>query len=194
MSVTFEVPAHVKANIARREAAESRVLRCVYGCAGEAHLYPAGVRCDEHSPWAVAGLPDPRTQVDPRYTAEALRARMQQGQATPVAQLPAQVAQPSAQVAQLPTDTITERWQAFDAKNPHVRARLVELVEQAIARGERRIGIGALFEQLRWTDRTETNGDHYRLNHDFRAVYVRALIADRPEWERLFELRQRRTA
>lgn len=51
--------------------------RCIYGCDAPASLYSCGRRCDEHSPWALAGHKDPRTQVDPRYTADALRAAAQ---------------------------------------------------------------------------------------------------------------------
>jgi hypothetical protein len=47
---------------------------CVYGCPEPARLYPCGRRCDKHSPWALAGLPNPDTQVDPRYTLDGLKA------------------------------------------------------------------------------------------------------------------------
>lgn len=35
--------------------------------------YLNGPACDQHSPWALAGRPDPRTQVDPARTDAAMR-------------------------------------------------------------------------------------------------------------------------
>lgn len=99
----------------------------------------------------------------------------------------------TATVSALPAGDITDRFRLFDQTNPHIRVRLVQLIEQHLNHGARRLGIGALFEELRWSG-TETNGDHYRLNHDYRAHYVRALIADHPEWRDLFELRGRRAS
>jgi hypothetical protein len=72
MTRTFDVPERVAANIARRQAA-ARPARCVYNCDAPARLYACGNRCDEHSPWALAGRPNPATQVDPTRTAQALR-------------------------------------------------------------------------------------------------------------------------
>lgn len=198
MTAAFEVPAYVKANIARREAADRSRRRCVYGCDAEAHPYPGGTFCDPHSPWAVAGLPDPRTQVDSRYTADALRARMltEQGLTPepPAEKSPVIHRQFADNSRPATTDTIVDRWRAFHTSNPHVYARVVELVTDAVLRGETRIGVGALFERLRYSERTETNGDRYRLNNDHRAPLVRQLLDEHPEWTHLFELRERRAS
>lgn len=184
MTAEFRVPERVANNIARRHAA-LHAKPCVYGCRATTHLYPCGWRCDEHAPWALAGRPDPRTQVDPTKTLDALRARMQQPDADvrPIRAQPAE-----------PVDTITQRFQSFHAANPHVYDRVVELVTDAVLRGESRIGVGALFEQLRYSERTETNGDRYRLNNDYRAPMVRLLLEEHPEWSDLFELRERKSA
>lgn len=195
MTTTFQVPTWVAQSIARREAAQSHVPRCVYGCDVAARLYPCGARCDEHSPWAVAGRPNPDTQVDPTRTADALRVRMvAQADVAPMRAIRAQPADNSGTTPGQPADKITERFRAFHAQNPHVYARVVELVVDAVLRGDRRIGVGALFEQLRYSERTETHGDRYRLNNDYRAPMVRLLLEEHPEWSDLFELRERKTA
>jgi hypothetical protein len=49
---------------------------CIYGCAEPARLYPCGLRCDAHSPWVLAGRPNPEKQVDPATTLDALRTAM----------------------------------------------------------------------------------------------------------------------
>lgn len=35
--------------------------------------YITGPQCDQHAPWAVAGHPDPATQIDPTRTDRAMR-------------------------------------------------------------------------------------------------------------------------
>lgn len=182
MTAEFHVPERVAANIARRHAA-LHAKPCVYGCRATARLYPAGWRCSEHAPWALAGRPSPDSQVDPARTLDALRARMQQPDADARA-IRAQSPEP--------VDTITQRFLTFHSQNPHVMARLVELVDWHVSQGARRLSIGALFEELR--GKVETNGRPYSLDNSLRAPMVRALIADRPEYTDLFELRQRRTA
>lgn len=68
----YQVPARVAANIARRHAAD-QPRRCVHGCRAHARLYPAGARCDQHAPWALAGRPNPDSQIDPHTTLDGLR-------------------------------------------------------------------------------------------------------------------------
>lgn len=100
--------------------------------------------------------------------------------------------EPPARVLPLTGDTLTDRFRAFHDSNPHVMDRLVQLVTQHVDHGATRLGIGALFEELRGD--VETNGNRYRLDNSLRSLYVRALVADRPAWEHLFETRQRRSA
>lgn len=76
MTAVGQVPGYVAANIARRLAADTRGIRCTYGCRAATRLYPCGVRCDTHAPWAQAGNPDPVTRIDPTRTAVALRDRL----------------------------------------------------------------------------------------------------------------------
>lgn len=203
----FKVPAHVEANVARREAADRRDRTCVYGCVGPARLYPCGSRCDEHAPWAVLGLANPDSQVDPARTLDGLRAAA--GIRTDASFAPAATVLDERNRAAGRTVSperrrnahdgadhisLTDRFRAFHEKNPHVYTRLEELVAEAVAAGHRRIGVGALFERLRYAERTETNGDRYRLNNDYRADYCRLLVARHPEWADLFELRERRAS
>lgn len=39
----------------------------------DTRLYLNGPACDQHSPWARGGRPDPRTQIDPNLTDSARR-------------------------------------------------------------------------------------------------------------------------
>ncbi|WP_406738584.1 hypothetical protein OG365_24515 [Streptomyces sp. NBC_00853] len=90
--------------------------------------------------------------------------------------------------------TIQQRFEAFHALNPWVMRHLEKLVQDAIGKGFQRIGIGMLFELLRYRYGEATRGDEFRLNNDFRSRYVRELIGARPDWADLFETRALRAA
>lgn len=93
-----------------------------------------------------------------------------------------------------PGQSIQERFEAFHALNPWVLRHLEQLTANCVAKGFRRVGIGMLFELLRWRYGEATQGDAFRLNNNFRSRYVRLLIERHPEWARLFETRALRAA
>lgn len=90
----------------------------------------------------------------------------------------------------LPTQTITERFWAFHHANPHVADALEDLALDLIRRGRKRIGIAMLFETLRWHS-LRTEGDEYRLNNSYRALYARLLADRHPDLCDAFETRKR---
>ncbi|MDN3025697.1 hypothetical protein [Streptomyces sp. S.PB5] len=90
--------------------------------------------------------------------------------------------------------TIQERFEAFDQLNPWILKHLESLTADCIERGLTRIGIGMLFEVLRWQYGLATRGEPWKLNNDFRSRYVRRLIDLHPEWSPLFEIRKIHTA
>lgn len=77
----------------------------------------------------------------------------------------------------------------FHADNPHVYRRLAEMARQARAAGRTRIGIGMLFEALRWEHAISTTGDDFKLNNNHRSRYARLLMDSEPDLAGLFELR-----
>ncbi|MCT9003517.1 hypothetical protein [Streptomyces rhizosphaerihabitans] len=89
---------------------------------------------------------------------------------------------------------LQQRFEAFHALNPWVLRHLEDLAADCVAKGFRRIGIGMLFELLRWRYGQATRGDAFRLNNDFRSRYARLLIERHPEWAHLFETRALRAA
>lgn len=98
------------------------------------------------------------------------------------------VRQPEDQAA-----TIQARFEAFHRLNPWVLRALETLTADYLNRGAKRVGIGMLFEVLRWQYATATEGDEFRLNNNFRSRYVRLLIERHPQWESAFEVRALRT-
>lgn len=90
--------------------------------------------------------------------------------------------------------TIQERFAAFHAAHPEVYAELVELARTARRAGRSRIGIGMLWEVLRW-ERTlrgvEEGG--FKLNDHFRSRYARLLMEREPDLAGIFETRELRS-
>jgi len=86
--------------------------------------------------------------------------------------------------------SLDARFWAFHEQNPQVFAKLEELASQAFTRGRKKIGIGMIFEVLRWNSHMATTGDTYKLNNSYRSRYVRILIDKHPEYKDLFEVRR----
>ena len=89
--------------------------------------------------------------------------------------------------------SIQEQFETFRIAHPEVLPILERLTDQALSAGMRRIGIGFLWERMRWTMRVERrSGEDYKLNNNYRSRYVRLLIELHPEWESVFETRELR--
>ncbi|MDX3224581.1 MULTISPECIES: hypothetical protein [unclassified Streptomyces] len=85
--------------------------------------------------------------------------------------------------------TIQAQFEAFHQLNPWVLRALESLTADYLKRGATRVGIGMLFEVLRWRYATATEGDEFRLNNNFRSRYARLLIERHPEWAPAFKVR-----
>lgn len=89
---------------------------------------------------------------------------------------------------------IDEQFARFHADNPHVYDTLVRLAREAHAAGRNRIGIGMLWERLRWELLVTTTGDTaYRLNNNLRSRYARAIMANETDLAGIFETRELRS-
>ncbi|MFC4512269.1 hypothetical protein [Streptomyces ehimensis] len=87
--------------------------------------------------------------------------------------------------------SIQERFEAFHELNPWICDQLETLTADCIRHGSKRVGIGMLFEVLRWQYGRATAGQEpWRLNNDFRSRYVRLLLERHPEWAAVFETRR----
>lgn len=87
--------------------------------------------------------------------------------------------------------SIQQAFEAFHAANPWVYQAFARLTADWVAQGNRRVGIGMLTEVLRWQYGRRTNTtDGFKINNNFRSRYVRFLIRQHPEWERVFETRE----
>lgn len=92
--------------------------------------------------------------------------------------------------------TRAEKFEDFHAHNPQVFAELEKLAQVMIRKGRKKIGIGLLFEVLRWEFymNTDDPNSEFKLNNNLRSHYSRLLIERHPELEGALEIRALRSA
>ncbi len=80
----------------------------------------------------------------------------------------------------------------FHAENPHVYDELVAMARRARAAGHKVIGIGMLWEVLRWNHLFQTvkDAEGFKLNNDLRSRYAREILAREPDLDGIFNLRE----
>ncbi len=83
---------------------------------------------------------------------------------------------------------------AFHQANPAVYDELVKLARQAKAKGREKIGIGMLWEVLRWHFWLETKGDEeFKLNNNHRSRYARLIMGLEADLAGVFQTRELRS-
>lgn len=87
-------------------------------------------------------------------------------------------------------DYIQEGFEKFHADNPQVYSKLVELAQLTKANGHKQIGIGLLWERLRFYYTIETTGDRWKLNNSYRAYYARKIMNEVPSLSGFFKTRK----
>lgn len=86
---------------------------------------------------------------------------------------------------------LRERFEKFHADNPAVYEHLVRLARERIARtGEKRLGIGALVEVLRWDIAVRTLSTEWKFDNSLRAPMARLIMAQEPDLAAVFETRR----
>lgn len=88
---------------------------------------------------------------------------------------------------------IAERFATFHETNPDVYAALVMHTRELVELGHHRVGIGMLWEVLRWSHmRTDDPTSDFRLNNDYRSHYARLIMDQEPDLADVFETRRLR--
>ena len=91
-------------------------------------------------------------------------------------------------------DKIETAFNEFHKKHPEVYRHLVSLAIDALAAGQSKMGIGQLFEVLRWRMTVEGLKDldgKVKLNNNYRALYARKIMAQEPYLAGIFNTRAR---
>jgi hypothetical protein len=92
-------------------------------------------------------------------------------------------------IIEIKGDSIPERFKRFHFANPHVYDALVNLARQfRQRRGDSKIGIGMLYEVLRWNYYMTTESeDDYKWSNDFRACYARLIMQKEADLKGIFQ-------
>ena len=91
-----------------------------------------------------------------------------------------------------PGRTLREKFDRYHTDNPHVYDLLVRMARQAQQAGHKRYGMKSLFEVMRWKMTVETSGDSFKLNNNYTAFYARKVMAEYPELDGFFALREQK--
>lgn len=92
-----------------------------------------------------------------------------------------------------PEQTIQERFTAFHYANPWVYEWLRDETRRLKTLGHQRVGIGMLFEVLRWNWMQRTvSTDGFKLNNDYRSRYARLIMFTNPDLTDVYETRHLR--
>ena len=81
----------------------------------------------------------------------------------------------------------------FHHNHPEVYAGLVRLTFRAVDAGRERVGIGMLFEVLRWewvVQGLPDESEEFKLNNNYRSRYARMIMESEPGLEGVFEIRR----
>ncbi len=88
---------------------------------------------------------------------------------------------------------IYKRFEKFHANNPQVYNNLVRLAREFRRKGSnhnRKMGIGMLYEVLRWNYYMNIEREEeYLLSNDYRACYARLIMDQEPDLQDAFNLR-----
>ncbi len=98
----------------------------------------------------------------------------------------------SQQVETDPALTIQEQFARFHAAHPEVYDGLLGLTRQAASVGRTRIGIGMLFEVLRWEwtiAGLPDDAEEWKLNNNYRSRYARLIMRRNPDLDGMFNTR-----
>ena len=92
--------------------------------------------------------------------------------------------------------TIDLKFRHFHAKHPDVYAAICHLARQAKRAGRDKIGVGMIFEVLRWQTFIAARDDEepYRLNNSYRSRYARLVMDIEDDLDGIFDLRELRAA
>lgn len=90
--------------------------------------------------------------------------------------------------------TIEQKFKEYHQANPHVYERLRAMALQARARGREKIGIGMLYEVLRWEHAMATTdpSSEFKLDNNYKPYYARLIMQSDPRLAGIFETRELR--
>lgn len=89
-----------------------------------------------------------------------------------------------------PDRPLEARFKRFHFANPHICRELERRALELYRRGEPRIAIADLVEDIRKDPLLRTSGDCWKVNNSWRSYYTRTLCYKHPELENVMEVRE----
>ena len=109
------------------------------------------------------------------------------------ARLAQEAVESKGETSRLPESVLQARFEGFHAANPRVYSTLVQLAREARAVGQATVGIGMLWEVMRWKlSLAVTTSSAFKLNNNHRSRYARLIMAQEPDLADVFETRELR--
>jgi len=94
-------------------------------------------------------------------------------------------------------ESIQERFLAYHAANPEVYDAIVSIARRIKERGLKKVGIGLIWERLRWLSYMKIDdqqeAEKYRFPNDYRSRYARMVMEREVDLRDLFNTRTLRT-
>lgn len=90
--------------------------------------------------------------------------------------------------------TIQESFEEFHAANPHIYDEIVRMAREWKKVGKKKLGIGMVFEVLRWNTAITTKTQDFKLNNNYRSRYVRLIEEQESDLVGVFRTRELQTA
>lgn len=81
-------------------------------------------------------------------------------------------------------------FQQYDQKNKHVYELYKAIALELAHQGRRCIGSKQIFEIMRYDYQFLSNGDQYKVNNNYAAMYARKFVLEHPQFGNLFRFKQ----
>jgi hypothetical protein len=85
--------------------------------------------------------------------------------------------------------TIQTQFEDFHMANPHIYTEIVSMAREWKKVGKRKLGIGMVFEVLRWNTAITTKSLDFKLNNNYRSRYVRLIEEQESDLVGIFRTR-----
>ena len=78
----------------------------------------------------------------------------------------------------------------FHQNNPHIYQEILKYADQLWQGGQRRFGMKAIFERIRWDYAITTNSIPFKLNNNYTSRYAKIIERDHPKVRGFFRVRE----
>ena len=86
--------------------------------------------------------------------------------------------------------SLVDKFELFDAANPHVYELFKKFAQQALARGYEHFSPATIIERIRWETSVVTESpDGFKINDHWAAFYSRKFMRDFPDHDGFFRTR-----